>query len=52
MVLQPAVGVEAALVVAVAELGERARKDLAEPDAELSVSYELRYRGQNDALEV
>jgi N-methylhydantoinase A len=35
-----------AIASAVAELAERARRELAEPEAELSVSYELRYRGQ------
>ncbi len=35
-----------AVATAVAELGERARSALGEDDAELSATYELRYRGQ------
>jgi N-methylhydantoinase A len=37
---------DATVAAAVEELGEQARRALAEPDAELSAVYELRYRGQ------
>jgi N-methylhydantoinase A len=43
---------EQAIHRAVAELGEDARRGLAEPDAELSAVYELRYRGQAFELAV
>jgi N-methylhydantoinase A len=36
----------------VSELGELARRTLAEPDAELTVVYELRYRGQSFELPI
>jgi N-methylhydantoinase A len=41
-----------AVAQAVAELGERARRALGEGDAELSATYELRYRGQAFELAV
>ena len=41
-----------AVRTAVAELGERARSALGEDDAELSATYELRYRGQAFELAV
>jgi N-methylhydantoinase A len=37
---------------AVAELGERARRAMHDPDAELRVVYELRYRGQSFELPI
>jgi N-methylhydantoinase A len=40
------------IAAAVAELAERARDALGEPDAELDVVYELRYRGQAFELAV
>ncbi len=41
-----------AIAHAVAELGERAREAMHEPEAELRVVYELRYRGQSFELPI
>jgi N-methylhydantoinase A len=41
-----------AIADTVAELGERARKAMHEPEAELHVVYELRYRGQSFELAI
>jgi N-methylhydantoinase A len=41
-----------AIADVVAELGERAREAMHEPDAELRVVYELRYRGQSFELPI
>jgi N-methylhydantoinase A len=41
-----------AIADTVAELGERAREAMHEPDAELHVVYELRYRGQSFELAI
>jgi N-methylhydantoinase A len=42
----------AALAETVAELGDRARKAMREPQAELQATYELRYRGQSFELAI
>jgi N-methylhydantoinase A len=43
---------ETAIVETIAELSERARQALGEPDANIDVVYELRYRGQSFELPI